>query len=57
MSKRQWPAPTTEEPDLDTLQDWVFDVEYPQATDGCAVEPDGTCEHGHPCWLIVLGLI
>lgn len=27
------------------------------ATDGCIVEPDGTCEHGHDSWLIVLGFI
>lgn len=24
---------------------------------GCWVEPDGTCEHGHPSWLVVLGMI
>lgn len=25
--------------------------------DGCEVEPDGCCEHGHPSLLIALGLI
>lgn len=25
--------------------------------DGCEVEPDGTCEHGHPSPLIALGII
>jgi hypothetical protein len=28
-----------------------------EATDGCFVESDGTCEHGQPSWLLVLGLI
>ena len=25
--------------------------------DGCIVEPDGECPHGHPSFLIVLGLL
>jgi hypothetical protein len=28
-----------------------------EATDGCWVEPDGSCEHGKPSWLLVLNLI
>jgi hypothetical protein len=29
-----------------------------KATDGCRnIEPDGTCQHGHASWLIVLGFI
>jgi hypothetical protein len=28
-----------------------------EATDGCFVEPDGSCEHGTPSWLLALGLI
>jgi hypothetical protein len=28
-----------------------------EATDGCFVKPDGTCDHGQPSWLLVLGLI
>jgi hypothetical protein len=28
-----------------------------RATDGCRVEPDGTCPHGHLSWLVVLGLM
>jgi hypothetical protein len=28
-----------------------------EATDGCWVEPDGSCEHNQPSWLLVLGLI
>jgi hypothetical protein len=27
------------------------------AVDGCRVEPDGTCQHGYPSWLLVLGCI
>jgi hypothetical protein len=27
------------------------------ATDGCFVEPDGSCEHQQPSWLLALGLI
>lgn len=26
-------------------------------SDGCEVEPDGRCSHGHPSVLIALGLI
>ncbi len=28
-----------------------------EATDGCTVEPDGTCPHGRPSWLLEEGLI
>ena len=52
-----WPEPTTEEPSEETLMSWLMDAEYPEATDGCIIEPDGTCEHGHPCWRLYLGLI
>lgn len=48
---------TTPVPDDDTLERWVFDVDMPEATDGCTVEPDGRCEHGHTSWLRRLGLI
>lgn len=51
-----WPEPETEEPDEDQLEEWVFDSVC-DATDGCTVEPDGMCEHGHPSWLLRLGLI
>jgi len=27
------------------------------ATDGCFVEPDGSCDHGQPSWLLALGPI
>ena len=51
-----YPTPTEEEPDFEQLESWVFDSVC-DATDGCSVEPDGACEHGHPSWLIVKGLI
>ena len=50
------PAPTTEEPDLETIEEWDGDGGA-EATDGCWVEQDGVCEHGHPSWLIRLGMI
>lgn len=35
---------------------WIYDSVCP-ATDGCQVEPDGTCEHGHDSWLLALGYV
>jgi len=43
-------------PDLDTLREWEAEG-YCEATDGCRVEPDGTCPHGCRSWLLELGLI
>lgn len=43
-------------PDLETLMQWESEGMC-EATDGCVVEPDGRCEHGHPSWLLELGLI
>ena len=42
------------EPSLEELKMWMFDG-IAEATDGCTVEPDGTCEHGCNSWLIELG--
>lgn len=39
-----------------TLAKWMADG-VAKATDGCRVEPDGTCPHGKPSWLLRLGLI
>lgn len=52
----RWPEPTEEEPDVETMERWVYDG-VAEATDGCTVEPDGMCEHHHPSWLIRLELI
>lgn len=56
QKRSRWPEPTTERPDLETLEEWDFDGSC-EATDGCWVEPDGVCEHGHPSWLLRLGFI
>ena len=45
-----------EPPDLETLRAWESEGGC-EATDGCWVEPDGTCPHGHPSWLLKLGYI
>jgi hypothetical protein len=45
-----------EQPSMDQIEEWVFDS-ICEATDGCIVEPDGICEHGHWSWLRALGLI
>ena len=52
-----WPEPTTEKPDLEMLEDWIKEDGGCEATDGCWVEPDGVCQHGHPSWLLRLGWI
>lgn len=57
LSIRLWPEPTTEQPDLETLEEWMWEDGGCEATDSCWVEPDGTCPHGHPSWLLKLGLI
>jgi len=55
-SRTYWPAPTISEPDEEDLMDMV-DEGTADATDGCAVEPDGECSHGHPSWLLYWELI
>ena len=52
----KYPAPTTRAPSVARLREWDRDGGC-EATDGCWVEPDGECEHGHPSWLIRMGLI
>jgi hypothetical protein len=52
-----WPEPTVDEPTVETLMEWS-DEERCQATDGCWLEKDmRLCEHGHPSWAVVLGLV
>ena len=55
----KFPKPTDPDgpPSMEELEDWIFDVELPRATDGCTIEPDGICPHGHPSWMIRMGLI
>ncbi len=52
-----WPEPTTERPDEETLIAWSLLDGDCEATDGCTVEPDGICSHGHPSWVLKLGMI
>lgn len=47
---------TMKTPSFPTLERWS-DNGAARATDGCKVESDGVCQHGHNSWLIVLGLI
>lgn len=47
----QYPTPTIDEPDEDELAAMMLDMTDVLATDGCVVEPDGCCPHGHPSWL------
>jgi len=48
--------PTKKQPSIKTFEKWVCDG-VAKATDGCTVEPDGTCPHGHVSWLLYLGYI
>lgn len=41
-------------PPDDVLAQWVISDWPCLALDGCEVEPDGTCEHGFPSWLVYL---
>lgn len=49
-------TPTTPKPSIGQLERWSFDG-VAEATDGCQVEPDGRCPHGHSSWLLVVGVI
>ena len=51
-----YPKPTTKKPSIKKLEVWSEEGGCP-ATDGCWVEMDGTCSHGHPSWMLRLGLI
>jgi hypothetical protein len=52
-----WPEPTVEEPDLETLEEWLWEDGGCESTDGCWVESDGRCSHEFPSWLLYLGYI
>lgn len=53
----QYPTPTIDQPSDDEVVGMITDQIDVEATDGCIVEPDGVCEHGHPSWLVVLRYI
>ena len=46
----------TKPPSIKTMYKWLYDG-VARATDGCRVEPDGTCIHGKRSWLLELGYI
>jgi len=50
------PPSPRKQPSLEQIEDWLQDGTC-EATDGCEVEPDGTCEHGKKSWALVMGLI
>lgn len=52
----RWPEPVTPAPDDETIGVWICDGGT-EATDGCTVEPDGVCPHGHPSWLLRMGIV
>lgn len=54
--KKPYKKPTEEKPSMEELRDQMSDGVV-DATDGCSVEPDGWCSHGHVSWLIYLGYI
>lgn len=43
-------------PTLATMEKWM-DRGIAKATDGCKVEPDGVCPHGHQSWMMRMGMI
>ena len=47
---------TEPKPTSGQLELWMFDGVC-NATDGCQVEPDGFCPHGHVSWLLALGVV
>ena len=56
LEARKRHEPTVPEPTLEQIQAWESEGGC-EATDGCWVEPDGTCPHGHVSWMRYLGLI
>jgi hypothetical protein len=53
---KPFPEPTTDPPTVEQMEEWMFDGDV-EATDGCVTDPDGFCEHGHPSWLLRMGVI
>jgi hypothetical protein len=58
----RYPEPTIPVPSEDEiiqmLQDHVLDNMWSfETSDGCEVEADGKCCHGHPTWILRAGYI
>jgi len=45
------------EPSIEELKEWDWERGGCYTTDGCWVECDGECEHGHKSWMIEMYLI
>jgi len=43
-------------PSNKTLEHYVYDGVV-KSPDGCRIEPDGICQHGHASWLMIIGII
>ena len=43
-------------PSVAQMQHWMNDGAA-KATDGCRVEADGSCEHGHTSWMVWMEMI
>jgi hypothetical protein len=50
LRQSKYKKPTRKQPSEATMSKWLFDG-VAKATDGCLVEPDGTCPHGHVSWI------
>jgi hypothetical protein len=48
---------TVPRPTMSELEDIMMDTINCYATDGCDVEQDGMCEHGHQSWMLKMALI
>lgn len=64
MAKRISPRQIAEDEGYDDVLDYLeetgvgYDSVVPACCeDGCEVEPDGTCHHGHPSILLAIGVI
>lgn len=47
---------TEPKPTLEQMEFWLLDG-VGEATDGCRVENDGRCEHGHTAWMRLVGIV
>jgi hypothetical protein len=56
LEGNRYPEPETDRPRIAQMREWMDDG-VAEATDGCEVEPDGVCVHGHPSWLRRLAVI
>lgn len=64
MAKRISPQQVAEDEGYDDVLEYLedtgigYDSVVPACcSDGCEVEPDGTCPHGHPSILLAIGVI